>query len=66
MAIPRLRPCPFCGETESLLIEARGRFGYVVMCGICGAIGPERWDEQWAAERWNNQYVLAARLSEEG
>lgn len=37
----KIDPCPFCKYPEGVLIEADGRKWRAIMCGSCGARGPE-------------------------
>jgi len=55
-----LKPCPFCGEAEKLIIEQPvvcGPSRYLIMCGnigcrICGSTG---FTEEEAIEKWNTR-----------
>lgn len=47
--------CPFCGTTHSLMPDCDGRYQQVV-CGACGARGPEVYRNLpyvTAVESWN-------------
>lgn len=50
-----LEHCPFCGTKHSLLPDAFGRYQQIV-CGACGARGPEVYRSlpyAVAVESWN-------------
>ncbi len=57
MSEPKLKPCPFCGESVQMLIAPMmGTRAFV--CNGCGAdvmfYGAER-DTKKAAEKWNRR-----------
>lgn len=64
MSEPTLKPCPFCGNTETLKIVGNGIGDYLVTCGEeleddpgCGVRTSDVRCEtkQHAAERWNKR-----------
>ena len=67
-----LKPCPFCGNEEirikdfhELENEAlHGEF-FAGYCGVCGTVGPRRWDDRkWAADRWNLRKISNVQYAE--
>jgi len=48
----KLKPCPFCGSTRSLLVWETLR-GTTVQCDRCGVQGPHAIDEVAAAAWWD-------------
>jgi hypothetical protein len=47
--------CPFCGTTHSLMPDCSGRYQQII-CGACGARGPEVYRSlpySTAVESWN-------------
>lgn len=51
----QLEHCPFCGTSHTLLPDAAGRYQRIV-CGACGACGPEVYrflPYAVAVESWN-------------
>lgn len=56
----KLKPCPFCGETELIGVRFRRLLNMDFHCGyclICGASGPVNVDKQKAKEAWNRRAV---------
>lgn len=54
----KLKPCPFCGETEFIAVTFKRFFNmdfHCVHCWICGARGPMNIDKQKAIEAWNRR-----------
>lgn len=54
----KLKPCPFCGETELIGVYFRRFFNmdfHYGYCLICGARGPRNIDKQEAIEAWNRR-----------
>lgn len=49
-----LKPCPFCGESESLTMKPGEKGTSYVHCDNCWAQGPPRSDEQ-AMRRWSQR-----------
>ena len=50
-----LEPCPFCGTNHTLMPDSSGRYQRIV-CGACGASGPEVYRSlpyAVAVESWN-------------
>lgn len=50
----RLKPCPFCGSTELVIVE----IGVWVECKGCKTLGPDGNSEQEALEKWNKLHAL--------
>lgn len=48
-----LETCPFCGADNLEMVQ--DRFGRHVECLTCWAIGPNRANEESAAEAWNHR-----------
>jgi Lar family restriction alleviation protein len=48
-----LKPCPFCGQEETEIINDERRLA--VRCGYCGATGEECSTEKQAIEAWNKR-----------
>lgn len=66
MAEPKLRLCPFCGETPRMVHSPFSRAGterdvYYVLCDCCGSQSDERCTEDGAALIWN-QRIADRRL----
>lgn len=65
----KLKPCPFCGNTDDLIIpagwyaeldpEAQPRFA--VFCGNCGAMGPSGPEQLKRCVGWNTRASDAVR-----
>ena len=57
MGEPRLKPCPFCGDIETIGIGMRrdGCASSVVMCDACDSEGPCADTPESAAEKWNER-----------
>jgi hypothetical protein len=56
-ATMQLEHCPWCGTNHTLLPDATGRYQQIV-CGACGARGPEVYRSlpyAVAAESWNTR-----------
>lgn len=60
----KLKPCPFCGNDDELMITNDADAGilrpddklfYYVMCVTCGGYGPKEFDEAPAAKAWNTR-----------
>lgn len=53
-----LKPCPFCGESNTLFVEHD--VSYYVVCNLCnygcGTTAPVVRSEQEAIEAWNRRY----------
>ena len=55
---PVLLPCPFCGETELVVIDVTPVAAPVwlaVVCGQCGATGPGFSERRVAIRSWNDR-----------
>jgi len=55
---PELLPCPFCGDSESLVVEndnSGSTYCYVVFCDGCTAIGPCDDNKEGAIADWNRR-----------
>lgn len=51
--LPKMKPCPFCGEEESLSTQFEGKENIIAFCGNCGAeVGPHK-DDRQAIRFWN-------------
>jgi Lar family restriction alleviation protein len=52
----KLRPCPFCGGTETLCISHDVETGDpCVQCSWCGAMGPRTASTERAKDEWNRR-----------
>jgi Lar family restriction alleviation protein len=64
----QIRPCPFCGQEEELVVtgEEDGVHDWAVYCDDCGASGPfvpetytkalpEEYKRAFAIDRWNRR-----------
>jgi hypothetical protein len=53
---PPLKPCPFCGKRQGLLVCGNGA-GWTVECEGCTAMGPDPEDlsQDEAAAAWNGR-----------
>ena len=49
-----LKPCPYCCKRNDLGTAKWAR-GFVIRCGYCGAIGPNRRTEPEAIAAWNTR-----------
>lgn len=54
-----LKPCPFCGQEESVLLWIDAYKDFLVRCGTCGCRGPHDSDRGMAIDRWNNRFSAA-------
>nr|DAQ90523.1 MAG TPA: restriction alleviation protein [Caudoviricetes sp.] len=55
----KLKPCPFCGETEFIGVNFKRLFNmdfHYVRCWICGARGPRNLHKGKAIELWNESW----------
>lgn len=50
-----LKPCPFCGLSDSIGLEWEIKCDYYVECGNCWARGPESRDGKIAIAMWNDR-----------
>lgn len=53
-----LKPCPFCGQDDSISIgkyQCVGKWWYFVECTNCTGNGPVGNTEQAAADAWNER-----------
>ena len=50
-----LKPCPFCGRADNIVMEAWGTFAARGFCHNCGAVGPPDANEATAIENWNRR-----------
>ena len=48
----KLKPCPFCGETNRIHIRRQGKNAYRVICHACGALGPYAKVEEWHSDKF--------------
>ena len=48
----KLKPCPFCGETNRIHIRRQGKNAYRVICHNCGALGPYAKVEEWHSDKF--------------
>jgi len=54
----KLKPCPFCGESEGKEMELNDEDGFkswVIRCDYCGALGPDATRREKARELWNER-----------
>lgn len=57
LASPYLKPCPFCGEGDGLIIDkkyVRGMWFFYVACP-CGTEGPDSALRSRAVTNWNER-----------
>jgi len=47
-----LKPCPFCGDDQPVLLYS------AVRCRICGAVGPYSGSDEQAIKKWNARPIL--------
>lgn len=50
-----LKPCPFCGESDKLIVVEHNSKSKAVSCGACGAEGPLATRKDDAKARWNER-----------
>lgn len=51
--LPDLEQCPFCGESDELIVFGQVGDTCYVQCQHCHAGGPEAYDRWDAIEAWN-------------
>ncbi len=51
----KLKPCPFCGSKEIVVIENGGT--YDVHCRNCGCGSPYRYKKEDVIKAWNRRVV---------
>ena len=51
----KLKPCPFCGNTDVLLFEGAGRGGARIVICDCGASGALSYSKKEAIDAWNRR-----------
>lgn len=59
----RMASCPFCGATESSLLEYEEGC-WAVTCSSCGAIGPAANDQRAAAGKWDSAAIVGKALGQ--
>jgi len=47
----KLKPCPFCGDDQPVLLYS------AVRCRICGAVGPYHSSDEQAIKMWNTRPI---------
>lgn len=50
-----MKPCPFCGSEDCVIMDNEQSGGYQVLCWCCHARGPDAHDEKVAARQWNDR-----------
>lgn len=50
-----LKPCPFCGESETLIVRPGEKSDFYIYCHNCWAQGPPRSDEEQVMMRWSQR-----------
>jgi len=53
-----LKPCPFCGDDQPVLLYS------AVRCRICGAVGPFSSSDDQAIEKWNTRAALPSHSTD--
>ena len=59
----KLKPCPFCGSKDDLLINDED-YEVFVFCWSCEARGPEMFSKNDAIEAWNRRADDGSRKSD--
>ena len=52
-----LRPCPFCGTPDPLLLHNDDTDSWRVLCTWCGASSAERGTKEKALDAWNRRWA---------
>lgn len=60
-----LKPCPFCGQSDTLYFLSNGIGSHSVGCN-CGGEGPLGEDESEAAALWNRRAPVAGERTSTG
>jgi len=53
-----LLPCPFCNSEDLEIYTSKNRLYSAVWCNFCKTYGPDRSNEQQAAEAWNRRALV--------
>lgn len=53
-----LRPCPFCGSLDLLVMSNVGPSDAATECIGCGAVGPDGRNDEEAAALWNKRHFV--------
>lgn len=59
-------PCPWCGDTEKLVLERTETFAWRVHCKRCCADGPASQTSDEARDRWGQRKEQANGLNAGG
>jgi len=51
----KLKPCPFCGSDQQLVVTKTATNEWFFGCDFCGARGPVRFGREVAREHWNHR-----------
>ena len=57
MSMSSLKPCPFCGTPDPLLLHSDDTDSWRVLCTWCGASSAERGTEEKALDAWNRRWA---------
>jgi len=64
MTTPKLKTCPFCGNTARLVVSTMPWAGLRVECSACGARTDNHFTDGAAADTWNTRAPVAVRDGE--
>ena len=61
MTAPEMKPCPFCGETDTVILNGPVEDDWcAVVCNKCSARGPINYTDHHAITAWNRRADFAA------
>jgi len=61
-----IKPCPFCGESQKLIVDTTAVIRVSIYCQNCGAGGPLRDTDYGAIAAWNNPVSFIIRRELKG